>query len=92
MIRVLPRWLERRLRDRRAVVVAVRHFEASTGHHALRFGCSVIGEDARGAVVRVCFARCKPPRGAWYVVAPDGAVVTELVDEEVGQYGEIPQR
>ena len=89
MLGALSRWLEGRRRRRAAVAAAVRHFEAAGGRDALPGISRVIGEDARGTVVRVCHgADVIPPGRAWYVVGPSGAVVAELSFEEAGRFGE----
>jgi hypothetical protein len=89
MLGAVSGWFERRRRRRAAITVAVRHFEATTGGKALPAISSVIGDDARGTVVRVCFGTGqKPPRRAWYVVDADGVVVAELSFAEARRFGE----
>jgi hypothetical protein len=89
MLKALSRWLERRRRHRSAVAAAVRHFEATTGTEALPGISTVIGEEPRGLVVRVCHDdEVKPPRRSWYVVGDDGVVAAELSFAEAGRFGE----
>lgn len=88
----LSGWLDRRRRERGAIAAAVRHFETSAGRTAQRGMASVIGADARGLVVRVCYGPTRPPRRTWYVVAPGGVVAAELTFAEAERFGERPWR
>ncbi len=67
------RWRAARARRRTLVVSAIREFETA-GRRAIRGMCSIIGEEARGTVVRVCYGDTRPPRRAWFVIGPDGSV------------------
>jgi hypothetical protein len=69
------------------VAVAVRFFESATGQVAHAGLCSVIGDEAGGVVVRVCYCKVKPPRRVWYRVGEDG-LVAELSFEDVSRFGE----
>jgi hypothetical protein len=89
MFGALSRWLDGRRRRRAAIAAAVRQFEATTGAEAHPGISSVIGEEARGMVVRVCHGHdIKPPGRAWYVIGADGAVIAELSFAEAGRFGE----
>jgi hypothetical protein len=67
----------------------VKHFEATTGEQALAGMSCFIGQDPRGAVVRVCHGtQVKPPRRVWYVVGPDRGIVAELSLADVRPFGE----
>jgi hypothetical protein len=88
MFGFLSKWLEQRRRKRAAVDSAVRHFDATTGKSAHAGISCVIGEKAGRFIVRVCYGEVKPPRRAWYVVAPDGSIVDEISFEQAKEFGE----
>ena len=83
---------ERRDRHQAAVAAALEHFEATTGQVAHRSGSDVIGEDARGVLVRVCYGSSRPPGRAWFAVGGDGSVNAELTYAEAAAFGERPWR
>jgi hypothetical protein len=87
LLQTISDWLQYRRQDRIAVASARRHFEANTGERSIKGMSIVVGREPRGAIVRVCSGHVKPPRRAWFVVSPDGSIVTELPVEEVQRLG-----
>jgi hypothetical protein len=84
------RWLTARSERGTLVAAAIEHFEAR-GQRAIHGMCRVIGDLARGAVVRVCHGDPRPPHRAWFVVGPLG-VVAELSWAEAERLGARPCR
>jgi hypothetical protein len=63
------RWLTARSERRTLVAAAIQHFEAA-GQRAIHDMCAVIGNEARGAVVRVCHGDTRPPACLFDEITP----------------------
>lgn len=90
LLRPIARWLWPPTgEDDRARQAAIRHFETSTGAHAIESMCWVVGRRRNELIVRICHGDTTPPRRRWFAVPRAGnGQIRELTLEEAQEFVE----